>query len=148
MSHTCLLYHLVFSTKERRPWLAPEIQSRLVPYIGGIIRDLGGQLLTANGPDNHLHVSAVLNQKHALMDVLQEIKGGSSKWMHQTFPLMRDFNWQDGYAAFTVSHSVMPRVVGYIQGQREHHAQKSFEQELIELLEKHGVKYDERYLVA
>jgi len=146
MSYINLNYHLVFSTKQRQPFITNEMMSRLAPYIGGIIRQMDGQLIIANGPEDHLHIAAILNQKRALMDVLQDIKGGSSEWIHETFPEMREFTWQEGYAAFSVSHSVMPKVVEYIRGQAEHHKKMTFQEELIEFLNRHGVKYDEHYI--
>jgi len=148
MSYTQLNYHLVFSTKDRRPWLGPEVMPRLREYLGGIIRNLGGQMLAANGPGDHVHLATILNQKRPLMDVLQELKQSSSKWIHQEFPDLRAFAWQDGYAAFTVSHSGMPQVVEYIAQQVPHHHRQTFVEELIALLERHGVQYDERYITT
>jgi REP element-mobilizing transposase RayT len=82
------------------------------------------------------------------MEVLQELKQSSSKWIHQEFPDLRAFAWQDGYAAFTVSHSGMPQVVEYIAQQVPHHHRQTFVEELIALLERHGVQYDERYITT
>ena len=146
MSYINLNYHLIFSTKERCPSITTELMLRLGPYIGGIIRQIDGQMLTSNGPGDHIHIATILNQKTAIMDVLRKIKGSSSEWIHTTFPDMRDFAWQDGYAAFTVSHSAMPKVVDYIKGQIEHHKKLTFQEELIQFLNRHGVKYDERYI--
>jgi putative transposase len=145
MSQTDLNYHLVFSTKNRRRIIGPDLMPQLREYIGGIIRNLGGRMQAANGPEDHIHIAAVLSQKLALMDVLQEIKQSSSRWIHRTVG-QRDFAWQDGYAAFTVSHSVLPKVIAYIQGQVKHHKKKTFQEELIEFLKKHEVEYDERYI--
>jgi REP element-mobilizing transposase RayT len=148
MSFTKLQYHLVFSTKERRPAIAPELMPRLVPYLGGIIRNLGGQMLAANGTSDHMHVAAILTQKTALMDVLMRIKADSSGWIHSTFPEHRDFAWQDGYSAFSVSESVMPSVCSYAAGQAQHHSKMTFEQELIAMLEAHQIAYDPKYLLG
>jgi REP element-mobilizing transposase RayT len=120
--------------------------SRLGPYIGGIIRDLGGSLLAPNGPADHIHIATILDQKQPLMEVLGIIKANSSKWIHHTFTELAAFEWQEGYAAFSVSHSATNQVVQYIQRQHEHHAKVGFEQELRALLDRHGIKYDERYL--
>jgi putative transposase len=147
MSYINLNYHLIFSTKDRRPQIGPDLMPRLREYIGGIIRGLGGHMLIAGGAPDHIHIAAVLNQKSALMEVLKQVKGGSSEWVHQTVA-QRDFAWQDGYAAFTVSRSVLPQVVAYIQGQTEHHKKRSFQEELIEFLKKHEIQYDERYIFA
>jgi REP element-mobilizing transposase RayT len=146
MSYICLKYHLVFSTKDRRPLLSAAIMPRLSPYIGGIIREIGGSMLAANGPADHIHVAAVLDQKLPLMEALNIIKANSSKWIHQNFSELADFAWQEGYAAFSVSHSATNQVVGYVQRQLEHHAKMDFQQELRTLLDRHGIEYDERYL--
>ena len=148
MSYTQLNYHLVVWTKDRRSWLGPEIMPRLREYLGGIIRNLGGQMVAANGPGDQVHVATILNQKRPLMEILQELKQSSSKWIHQEFPDLRAFAWQDGYAAFTVSHSGMPQVVEYIAQQVPHHHRQTFVEELIALLERHGVQYDQRYITT
>jgi putative transposase len=148
MSYTNLNYHLVFSTKQRRPLIGPDVMPRLREYVGGIIRNMGGQMLSANGVADHLHVATVLNQKFALMDVLKEIKGSSSEWIHQTFPAMRDFAWQEGYAAFTVSHSIVPAVMAYVASQVDHHKASTFEEEFVQFLNRHGIKFDPRYVFA
>jgi len=146
MSHIRLQYHIVFSTKERRPMISEELMARLVPYIGGIIRDLGGQMLEAGGSDNHLHIATLLDQNCAMKDVLRKVKAGSSRWVHETFRGRDGFGWQDGYAAFTVSQSAMPQVVEYVRNQAEHHRKSSFEEEMLALLKAHGLNYDERYV--
>jgi REP element-mobilizing transposase RayT len=147
MSYINLNYHLIFSTKDRRPLIGADLMPRLREYIGGIIRGLGGRMLIANGAPDHIHIATSLDQKTALMEVLKQVKAGSSEWVHQEIR-QADFAWQDGYSAFTVSHSAMPQVVAYIQGQAEHHKKRSFQEELIEFLKRHEVKYDERYIFA
>src|SRR5438128_7287397 len=79
-------------------------------------------------------------------EIAQYLKGESSKWIHEEFPALRDFGWQDGYGAFTVSKSSLPEVIRYIQNQREHHRKKTFQEEYLEFLAEHGIAYDERYL--
>ncbi len=146
MSYISLKYHLVFSTKDRKPFLPVEIMSRLGPYVGGIIRDLHGDMLAANGPADHIHIATILDQKVPLMDVLGRIKANSSKWIHQTFDGLADFAWQEGYAAFSVSHSASDQVIQYVRRQIEHHSKMDFKQELRALLDRHGIVYDEKYL--
>ena len=146
MSYTNLNYHIVFSTKERHPWLNRDVMSRLVPYVGGTIRDEGGSMLKANGPSDHIHVVAILPATLALADVLRTAKSASSGWIHRTFETLKDFAWQDGYAAFTVSKSVVPDVVKYVAEQAAHHRKMTFKEELVALPKKHGVKYDQRYV--
>ena len=119
---------------------------RLIKYLGGIIRDLDGCLAEANGIEDHVHIAAALPPTRAIADILREIKAGSSAWIHRDFADMRDFAWQEGYSAFTVSQSGMPDVVDYIRRQKEHHAKRSFLEELELLLKRHGIEYDPRYL--
>ncbi len=146
MSYTSLDYHVVFSTKERRPFLKPDIMARLLPYLGGVIRELGGKMLGANGPADHLHLVVSLPLTVALADFVGKAKAGVSKWIHQDFGSLREFAWQDGYAAFTVSRSVRPTVLKYVAGQEEHHRKMSFKEELAALLKRHGIEYNARYL--
>ena len=146
MSFISLKYHLVFSTRDRRPLIVPEVLPRLTKYVGGIIRELGGQMLAGNGPPDHFHIAAILDQKRSIMEVLGTIKANSSRWIHQTFSDSRDFEWQDGYAAFTVSHSGISHVVKYVEGQQEHHKKMTFQEELVALLRKHEIPFDERYI--
>jgi len=145
-SYTNLLYHIVFSTKERQPWLDPETSARLYEYLGGAIRSQGGASINLNGCADHIHMLAKLRQDKAFSDVLRAIKANSSGWIHQTFPKLRSFAWQSGYGAFTVSQSQIERVQRYIANQQKHHQRVSFKEEFIALLEAHGVEYDERYL--
>jgi REP element-mobilizing transposase RayT len=147
MSYCKLQYHIVFSTKERRPFLTDRVRARLIPFVGGIIRSLDGTLLKGNGPQDHLHLATVLHPAKAVSDVMREVKSRSSAWIHETFPDLRSFAWQDGYAAFSVSHSAMPDVIAYIRGQQEHHRKMDFREELISLLKRHEIEFDEKYLV-
>ena len=144
-TYTNLLYHLVFSTKNRQPWIAPEIEEELYRYVGGIVRGEGGTLLEVNGMPDHVHLLVKLKPARAVSEILQHIKGNSSKWLNETKMRVRKFGWQDGYAAFTVSESQVA-VRRYIQNQKSHHRRTSYEDELLALLNKHGVEYDERYL--
>ena len=146
MSYTSLDYHVVFSTKGRRPHLTPNVIARLAPYLGGVIRELNGKMLGANGPADHVHLVVSLPPTVALSGFLRTLKATTSKWIHQTFPELREFAWQEGYAAFTVSRSVRPTVLKYVAAQEEHHKKMSFKEELAELLKRHDVKYDARYI--
>jgi REP element-mobilizing transposase RayT len=146
MSYTCLQNHIIFSTKDRRPFLRPEELRRVCEYIGGIMRELGGSMKAANGMADHLHVAARCPARIAVPDLVRTVKANSSAWIHQTFPDLWAFGWQDGYAAFAVSPSVMPQVVAYIRTQEEHHRKMTFQEELIVFLKAHGIEYDERYI--
>ena len=144
-TYTNLMFHVVFSTKERRNLLAAERMPELVKVMGGIIRDRDGKLLAMNGTPNHVHLLTIFHPKHALSDLLRDIKAISSDWMHERFGA-RDFAWQSGYSAFSVSRSQAALVEAYIARQPAHHRRKTFEEELISLLKRHGVQYDERFV--
>jgi len=145
-SYTCLLYHLVFSTKDREPWLHSDLRPRLWEYLSGAIRSEGGLCLLANGTSDDVHLLARLRQDKAISEILRSIKANPSGWLHDTFPKLRAFHWQDGYGAFTVSKSQMENVRCYIAGQEAHHRKHTFQQELMALLKAHDIEYDERYL--
>ena len=145
-SYTNLLYHIVFSTKDRRPIITSEYESRLYDYIGGTIRGVGGISLELNGTEDHIHLLAKLRHDHALSDVLRDLKANASGWMHEVFPALKDFSWQRGYGAFTVSQSNVEEVRRYIFRQKEHHEKVSFRDEFIQFLKANGIEYDERYL--
>jgi len=145
-SYCNLLYHMVFSTKRRRPVIEPELERRLLPYLGGALRNEGGTALEVNATPDHVHILAALSQNKAVADVLRAIKANSSGWIHNTFPESSDFAWQAGYGAFSVSESQVEKVRGYIRRQKEHHRHRSFKEEFVALLDAHGIEYDERYL--
>ena len=145
-SFTNLLYHLIFSTKDRRPIITLDYQPRLYDYIGGIIRECGGISLGINGIEEHVFVLAKLRPDKALSDVLRVMKCNASGWMHDVFPSLRNFSWQRGYAAFTVSQSHVTEVQRYISRQKEHHQRVSFRDEFIEFLQENQIEFDERYV--
>jgi len=145
-SYTNLNYHIVFSTKYRRPLITPEREDELYRYIGGTIRRLGGVPLKINGVADHVHVLARLRADKALSSVLRELKSNSTGWMHEVFPEMRDFSWQRGYGAFTVSESNVGIVSNYIARQKEHHKKRSSRDEFVDLLKVNRIAFDERDL--
>jgi putative transposase len=144
-THSCLLYYLVFATKNRQSVIAPSWRDRLHDYLGGAVRGLGGTPQGIGGIADHVHILAGLTPSHCLADFMRDIKRGSSSWVTATIGGPA-FHWQEGYAAFTVSASVRPAVQDYIARQEEHHRRKTFREELIDFLDKAGVQYDERYL--
>jgi REP element-mobilizing transposase RayT len=144
-TYTNLLYHIVFSTKDRRPLITPNLQEELYKYIGGIIRGEGGAQLEIGGVADHVHILAKFKPAISVSDMLNKIKANSSKWVHEDKGAL-DFGWQVGYAAFTVSESQVEHVRKYIRNQEEHHRRQSYQEEFIALLERHGVDYDPRYL--
>jgi putative transposase len=146
-AHCNLLYHLVFSTKERRPLISAAMKSRLHDYIGGIVRGEKGELLEINSVADHSHLLVRLPPTRAVADMLRLIKGSSSKWANETFRRGPTFAWQEGYAAFTVSQSQVPRLLVYLRGQEEHHRKRDFRRELVALLRRNGIAFEESYLL-
>jgi REP element-mobilizing transposase RayT len=145
-TYTKLFYHIVFSTKNRGGFITPTIEGELHKYVCGIVRGIGGSCVEVNGMPDHVHLLAILPPKIAVSDALREIKANSSKWVHETKPNLDKFAWQDGYSAFTVSKSQVESVRQYIRDQKAHHAAADFKAELLGLLAKHEVEYDERYV--
>ena len=145
-SYTNLLYHLVFSTRERRPIITIERRPRLYDYVGCIIREFGGISLAIGGIEDHLHLLAKLRPDKRLSDVLRDLKANSTGWMHDVFPDAQDFYWQKGYGAFTVSMSQVPIVSRYIANQEQHHRKHSFRDEFIGMLRVNEIEFDERFL--
>ena len=145
-TYTSLHYHVVFSTKNRYPWIRLEIEQSVWSYIGGIARANKMTALQVGGVEDHIHALVMAPPTLAPSDLAKHLKGESSLWIHNTFWGLKSFSWQDGYAAFTVSKSNIPRVIQYIKNQRAHHRKKSFREEYRELLRANGVDYDERYV--
>ncbi len=145
-TYSSIHYHLVFSTKNHVAYLTPDIEQRVWAYIGGVARKHKMTALQVGGFDDHIHALVMAPPILSPSQIAQYLKGDSSKWIHETFPELRDFAWQEGYGAFTVSKSNLESVVSYIQKQREHHQQRSFQEEYLDFLQKHGIEYDERYV--
>jgi len=138
--------HCTFSTKERLRMIDAELEARLFPYLGGIARENQMKALAIGGMPDHIHALLSLPATMSFAKAVQLIKGGSSKWVHDTFAKYRKFAWQDGYGAFSVSPSQLARTIAYINNQKEHHRKRTFEEEFIQLLDKHGIVYDKRYV--
>lgn len=142
-TYTQNFYHTVFSTRQRVPIITPELESRLYPFIGGIIRDLRCQLLAINGMSDHLHLLVRYRADLSHSDMLRHIKGRSSNWINETFSSPTPFAWQEGYGGFTVSKSAVAQVENYIARQKDHHKRQDFKTEFLELLRKHEIEFDE-----
>ena len=145
--NSCLM-HCVFSTKERRAVLTPEIRERLWPYLGGIARENGMKALAAGGVADHVHVLISLPTTLSVAKAMQLLKGNSSKWLRETFPGLRarGFAWQEGFGSFSIGVSGVDDTVRYIQTQEEHHRKRSFREELEMFLQRHGQKYSTEML--
>jgi REP-associated tyrosine transposase len=146
MSYVSSYFHCVFSTKERRPLIPPSLQERLWPFLGGIARRNEIKAIEIGGVPDHVHMLLSLPSTISIAKALQLVKGGSSKWVHDTFPEHQLFSWQVKYGAFGVSVSLLDKTIQYIQNQAEHHRKMTFQEEFLALLRKHRIAYDERYL--
>ena len=132
--------HVIFSTKGRQKLIPEDTQRRLWAFMGGIARKNGSTAVAVGGTSDHAHVLLAIPATMPLAKAVQLIKGGSSKWCNENLP--RRFAWQEGYAALSVSASHKDAVVRYIYNQKEHHAKRSFEEELLQLLKKSGIDFD------
>jgi len=150
MAHTFtdLLYHLVFSTKNRLPQIDDRWKDDLFAYLGGTVSGIGGSAMIVNGTADHVHLLVVLPQTMAVADALRAVKANSSGWVHEHCSGRRDFGWQTGYGAFTVSESRRESVMRYIARQEEHHRTVTFEDEFLTLLTRHRISYDPRFVLG
>lgn len=148
MSHTYFstTFHVVFSTKNRKPLISRELEERLYAYIAAIINDEFGLTRKIGGTRNHIHLLVDVRPKFSPAEVLRVIKAESSKWINKHQLIDDHFDWQIGYGIFTVSHSQIDHVFEYIKNQKQHHQQMIYEEELVSLLNKHQIKYDEHFL--
>jgi putative transposase len=141
-----LVYHIVYSTKYRRQTLSVGFRPTLYSYIGGIVGNRDGALLEIGGTEDHIHILARLSPKHAVMDVLRDVKSDSSKWLNENQSFSQRFEWQAGYGAFSVSASQVDAVRSYIQNQEEHHRKLTFKDEFMAFLRKHQVEFQLKYV--
>ncbi len=146
-THTAICYHIVFSTKDRRPVLRPGRREDLFRYIWGIINNRQSHLYRVNGVENHLHILTGLHPSVSLADFVKDIKSGSALWIKQNLVFKRFSHWQEGYAAFTCSKRDIDDLIEYIKGQEEHHRKTTFEEEYRKLLVEAGIEFDERYML-
>ncbi|MGH9581230.1 MAG: IS200/IS605 family transposase, partial [Terriglobales bacterium] len=136
----------IWSTRERKPLIEPELKENLFAYLGGIVREMKGKALIVNGMHDHVHLLVELPPAVSVAELMRVAKANSSRWIHETRPGHSGFAWQTGYAAFSVSRSHAASVSRYIAEQEKHHRKRTFQEELILFLKKHGIEYDERYL--
>lgn len=141
-----LLVHIVFSTKNRADLITPDVEPDLFAYISGVFKHHESRCLSVGGTANHVHLLVSLSKNVALSHVMGELKKSSSKWMKTKGTKFRGFGWQDGYGAFSIGESNVEALKTYIARQKEHHRARTYESEMLTLLKKYGVKYDEEYL--
>ncbi|MCC6794656.1 MAG: IS200/IS605 family transposase [Candidatus Hydrogenedentes bacterium] len=146
-SFSCLLVHATWSTKDRRPILSDsDLRVRMHEYLGGASNTLGCQPVIVGGVEDHVHVLAHIARTISVSDWIKEIKRVSSIWVKDIDKSKDKFQWQAGYGVFSVSFSSMDKVKNYIAGQEEHHKKQTFQDELRQLLRKHEIEWDERYI--
>ena len=142
MSHTRFLYHIVFATKDRFPLIAESWENELYAYLTGIVKKHNGEVIAINGMPNHVHILVRL-EPCDFPAFMRDLKASSSKWAKRHQP---KFAWQRRYGAFTVSESAIDAVRKYIRGQKLHHRKRTFEDEYVELLRRHNVEFDEKFV--
>ena len=139
--------HLIFSTKDRYPFLADQsVREDTFKYMAGIFTKHNCPTLLIGGVADHVHSLFALSKNHSIAEIVWEVKRGSSKWVKTLDPKLRKFHWQAGYGAFSVSHSHVERVQRYIEGQARHHRKTTFQDEFRKFLRRHEVEFDERYV--
>ena len=141
-----LMTHVIFSTKNREPLIAPEIEPELFAYVGGILKNHESRLLDAGGTPDHVHLLISQSKNISLSSLMKDVKKDSSSWIKTKGNSFRNFHWQDGYGGFSIGKSQIPSLKKYIANQKEHHQKRSFQEELIQFLEAYEIEYDERYL--
>jgi REP element-mobilizing transposase RayT len=145
-THQQLLYHIVFSTKNRQRWLTDGLRETVFAYMAGTAKDLNGFAIKVGGFYDHAHLLVRIPARIAVSDFVGQLKANTSKYINDNNGSIRKCGWQDGFGAFTVSVSAKDAVVAYIERQMDHHKKNTFEDEYLLMLNKHGVEYDPRYV--
>jgi REP element-mobilizing transposase RayT len=145
-SFASILVHLVFSTKDRRPLIQPEIEPELYPYLATVCRGRDCPSLAIDGTEDHVHLFGRLGRRACVAAVVEEVKTTSSKWIKAKGPAYADFYWQAGYGAFSIGESSTGALKRYIANQKEHHRKQTFQDEFRTLLRKYRIEYNERYI--
>jgi putative transposase len=141
-----VIVHIIFSTKNREPWLDPDVRPRMHSYLATICRDLGAEFVRVGGVSDHVHIVTTLPRTTSQAEIVEHIKTVSSKWIKALDARYRGFFWQRGYGVFSLSPSQLDAVLQYIDAQQEHHRIRSFQDEYRDFLRKHGIDFDERYV--
>jgi REP element-mobilizing transposase RayT len=145
-SFSSSLHHCIFATKGREALLTPDTRARLWPYLGGIARDNGMKAMAIGGVADHVHVLLSVPATMSVSKAMQLLKGNSLKWIHETFPALRQFAWQEGYGAFSIGISGIEETCAYIRGQEEHHRTRTYREEVIMFLTRHGFAFDDEMI--
>lgn len=145
-THHGILVHIVFSTKLRNPLLADDWRDELFAYLGGTAKDHKATILKSGGIADHIHLLVKTHPSFAISETVKLLKANSSRWINEQQKINASFQWQRGYGVFSISQSLAKKVKSYIANQREHHRTRSFRDEYLELLRRHEIEFDERYV--
>lgn len=140
------IVHLIFSTKDRSPFLTPEIRADLHAYLATIARHADGECYRVGGVEDHVHLAVRLSRTSTIADLVSELKTSSTRWLKEKSPALAKFAWQRGYGAFSVGPRNLDKLIAYIDGQEEHHRKETFQEEYRNFLRRYGVEFDERYV--
>ena len=141
-----ILVHIVFSTKQRQPYLKPDVRNEVCRYMAGILKEHQSPAIEIGGVEDHIHLLCRMSRTITQADLVKELKRVSSLWIKQRDPGSSEFAWQGGYGAFSVSPSALDRTTNYIANQEQHHQKRTVQDEYRALLRKHGMEWDERYV--
>ena len=145
-TYSALYYHLIWATKRRLPLIPEIIENKFYSYITGIVQNKTSTLIQVGGMADHIHLLIRINPDQQISELVRIIKISSGKWLKETVPTLREFCWQTGFGAFSVSKSQTDMVRDYIAHQKEHHKHRSFDQEWLACLQNHGIEYDKNYV--
>ena len=145
----CKIYlHVIFHIKTTSPAIQEEHLERLHSYIGQLVNSTGCQVIRTGGVSDHVHILCLLSRNETVAHLVEEVKRNSSRWIKTLGDYYRMFEWQGGYAAFSVSESVLQKTLDYVNNQKQHHKQTSFHDEYLRFLKLYHVQYDERYVFS
>ena len=143
----CKIYlHVIFHIKTTSPTIQEDHWERLHSYIGQLVNTTGSQVICVGGVSDHVHLLCTLSRSETVSHLVEEVKRNSSRWIKTIHKRYRHFSWQGGYAAFSVSESVVPKLIAYVCGQKEHHKKRTFHEEYLEFLKLYHIEYNERYV--
>jgi len=143
----CKIYlHIIFHVKNVGPTISNDHLTRLHSYIGQLVNSTGCQVLKVGGVADHVHVLCLLSRDQSVSHLVEEIKRNSSRWLKTLSSRYQEFSWQGGYAAFSVSQSIVEKTMDYIDQQEEHHRKLTFKEEYLQFLKQYNIQYDERYV--
>ena len=141
-----LYAHLIFSTKNRTPFLDDAIRARVHAYLATVVRDLDSPFVVVGGVADHVHILFDMGKMHAPVEFVEQVKRESSKFVKTLGPKYKEFYWQRGYGMFSVSPTLRDEAEAYVRNQEEHHRTRSYQDEFRSLLKQYGISFDEKYV--